>query len=237
MPIKDETITRCVSAAESADRLREIIENLHSEVSRLTEVAPTTQAVFQVAALKDELEGMAVLISETRAEVAGLLPTGMPHTRLAAASDDLDAVVGATEEAAAQIMTAAEQIQGAIEDLRGLSPSDPEFSSKLEVLDNAAMDIFMACSFQDLTGQRIRKVVHALTYIEDRVLSLTRLWQERTEIAANEAIPADKRADAHLLNGPSMAGLSQTDIDSLLSPAEVQAAQQNNIDALFAVHG
>ena len=114
---KDETIARCTSAAESANRLKQIIDRLQGEVTRLTDVAPTTQAVFQVAALREELEGMAVLISDTRSEVAGLLPAGMPHTRLASASDELYAVVGATETAAAEIMNAAEQIQEAAEEL------------------------------------------------------------------------------------------------------------------------
>ena len=235
MAQNNETINRCLTAAESADRLKDIIDRLQSEVSRLTEAAPTTQAVFQVAALKEELEGMAILISETRSEVAGLLPSGVPHTRLTSASDELYAVVAATEEAASEIMNSAEIIQATVEQLRAVPVSDPDTVAKLDNLESAVTAIFMACSFQDLTGQRIRKVVQALTYIEDRVLSLTKLWQERTEISAEEAaVPADTRADSHLLNGPSLAGLNQNDIDSLLSPSPPEVAQQDDIDALFA---
>jgi chemotaxis regulatin CheY-phosphate phosphatase CheZ len=229
----EETISRCVSAAESADRLKQIIDRLHNEVTRLTDVAPSTQAVFQVAALKEELEGMAVLISETRAEVAGLLPAGVTHTRLTSASDELYAVVSATEQAAAEIMNGAEMIQEATEQLRVLPRSNPEFARKLQTLDGAVLDIFMACSFQDLTGQRIRKVVNALTYIEDRVLSLTKLWQDVTDTAGKEAIPADRRVDSHLLNGPDLHGLNQNDIDSLMSYSSAQVSPQKDVDALF----
>lgn len=235
MQPNDESSHRLSAAAESADRLKEIIDRLQNEVTRLTDVAPSTQAGFQMAELRSELDGMAQLIAETRSEVAALLPSGVTQTRFSSASDELDAVVGATEAAASDIMTAAEQIQGAVEQLRTISPADPDFSEKLEVLDGAVLDIFMACSFQDLTGQRIRKVVHALTYIEQRVLSLTKLWQEKAEVTADEAIvPVDTRADAHLLNGPSLLGLSQNDIDSLLSSTSNGAVQQSNIDEMFA---
>ncbi len=229
-----DMVSRCANAVEMAARLKKIVDRLHGEVARIAANAPDSEASRQVNELRDELQGMASLIAETRQEVAGLLPSGMPHTRLATASDELDGVVSATEQAAVEIMNAAEQVQEAVQKLRTRDMSRQEVEENLDILDSAVTDIFLACSFQDLTGQRIRKVVQALTYIEQRVLSLTKLWQDATDIAAAEGLPSDLRTDAHLLNGPTHHGLNQSDIDSLLSSAPGHAAAQFDIDALFA---
>lgn len=227
---------RQAAATLMASRLEQIVERLHGEVARLTEVHPTPEASQQMNALRQELQGMASLIADTRSEVAGLLPAGLPHSRLTSASDELDAVVDATERAAVEIMNAAEQAQEAAQRLRsGNLSADAE--QNLDIIDGAILDIFMACSFQDLTGQRIRKVVQALTYIEKRVFALSSLWQDAVTIhEQQDAPPADERADSHLLNGPSNSGLAQDDIDSLMSEIEhtVEANSQDDIDALFA---
>ena len=219
---------------ETTGRLEQIVERLHNEVLRLTEVSTAPEAAQQVTALRQEIDGMATLIAETRSEVAGLMPSGLSHSRLTSASDDLDAVVDATERAAVEIMNAAEQVQEAAQQLRLQVDAGPDVVRNIDALDVAVMDIFLACSFQDLTGQRIRKVVQALTYIEKRVLSLTQLWQHVADLEPHEAPAHDTRADAHLLNGPSRVGLVQDDIDFILHGRPDIEASQNEIDALFA---
>ncbi len=227
---------RRAAATMMATRLEQIVERLSGEVARLTEVGPTPESSSRVAELRHELQGMAALIADTRSEVAGLLPSGLPHSRLTSASDELDAVVDATERAAVEIMNAAERAQEAIHRMREARETGPDLGDDIEIIDNAILDIFMACSFQDLTGQRIRKVVQALTYIEKRVLALSSLWQDTVGVEAHEAPPPDHRDDAHLLNGPTSSGLEQNDIDSLMSAAAgvPPASSQDDIDALFA---
>ena len=39
----------------------------------------------------------------------------------------------------------------------------------LDQLNATGADVFEACSFQDITGQRFSKVVKSVTYVEDRV--------------------------------------------------------------------
>ena len=74
-----------------------------------------------------------------------------------------------------------------------------------------------ACSFQDITGQRVNKVVKSITYVEERVNSLVKLWG-REELAEVEVV-ADRETtpDEQLLSGPQSEGrgLSQDDIDNL----------------------
>lgn len=81
---------------------------------------------------------------------------------------ELSAVVDATENAANTILDAAERIS---ERIKASQSTDNE-EVKNNVLENIGQDIediFMACSFQDITGQRIRKTLDNLREIEDRL--------------------------------------------------------------------
>jgi chemotaxis protein CheZ len=81
--------------------------------------------------------------------------------------------------------------------------------------------IFEACNFQDLTGQRITKVVATLKFIETHIVRMMEIWggievfQELTPQAM-----AERDGDKKLLNGPKLDG-------------EVGHASQDDIDALF----
>lgn len=221
-----------VASVDLATRLEGITEQLQKEVNRLSAMEPVNAADKQLTVLRDELNGIGHLIAETRAEIAGLRPSGVANSHIVTASDELDAVVGATERAAVEIMMAAERSQESAQRLRNLPDLPLEALRELDAIEAAAVDVFMACSFQDLTGQRIRKVVGALAYIEKRVMALTILWQNMpADVPRRTVPPMDTRADAHLLNGPDDAGLRQNDIDVLLNGSAHSA--QDDIDALL----
>jgi chemotaxis protein CheZ len=78
----------------------------------------------------------------------------------------------------------------------------------------------MACGFQDLTGQRIKKVVNTLHYMERRVAAMVEIWGVETGTATTEIVAMaedDVRPDKELLHGPQAKGegVSQADIDAL----------------------
>jgi hypothetical protein len=86
------------------------------------------------------------------------------------------------------------------------------------------MNVFTACSFQDLTGQRTTKVINALRYIEQRVAALIALWGLSEADAGNPPPgPQDTRPDGHLLHGPSLDGIDQGGVDRLMAGAPAQA--------------
>ncbi|MCK6418667.1 MAG: protein phosphatase CheZ [Alphaproteobacteria bacterium] len=81
---------------------------------------------------------------------------------------ELDAVVETTEKAANQILDAADRIASKLRDVQDWSDE----TKRKEALDHIQEDIeqiFLACSFQDITGQRIRKTLENLKMIEDRI--------------------------------------------------------------------
>lgn len=151
--------------------------------------------------LYQEIEGLAVYIHKAKAEIAALRPHDIQQEYIASATDELDAIVGATENATNEILDAAEKLEELGAEL------SPEQGAKLT---DTTTRIFEACNFQDITGQRITKVVRALKHIEERVEGLIAAFgpefqeQLAQTIAAqsNEASP--ELTDEDLLNGPQM---------------------------------
>src|SRR6202041_2539217 len=72
---------------------------------------------------------------------------------------ELESVVQATEEAANRIMEAAE----AIGDWLREGKHD---TASMDVMNEKVNAIFEACSFQDVTGQRIRRAIQHLQQVE-----------------------------------------------------------------------
>lgn len=215
---------QCTARAAASSRL-------DGQAAKLTHTPDKRVEDLELQALRAGISDIGGLIARTRIEVAGLTPAGPGDvSRLGAASCELDAVVDTTEQAAVQIMVAAEKIQDAEARMRQASGLPAAVAGELDGLANASTDIVMACAFQDLTGQRIRKVVAALTYVEARVKSLAELW-DCADAAAPPPEQADMRPDAHLMHGPSSDGLEQDNIDELLGMSMV--ASQDDIDNLF----
>jgi chemotaxis protein CheZ len=81
--------------------------------------------------------------------------------------------------------------------------------------------IFEACSFQDLTGQRIAKVVETLEHIESRVARFaTAVRVEEAAVLMSERELAEvERKRRLLLHGPQAEGkgIGQNDIDQLFA--------------------
>jgi chemotaxis protein CheZ len=161
-----------------------------------------------------ELEGLSRFIRHAKAEIAALRPDEIQDKHLPTAADELDAIVGATEQATHVILDSVEKIERASATLSG-EPKD--------VVGNAVVSIYEACNFQDITGQRINKVVRTLKQIEDKVAGLVKAFGDEihrataTAHANAPAEPAAQDADKALLNGPQLpgAGNSQADIDAL----------------------
>ena len=95
--------------------------------------------------------------------------------------------------------------------------TDADQLALLDQINANSADVFEACSFKDITGQRISKVVKSVTYVEDRVNALIEVWG-KDEIDKIEVKPdKEKTEDEKLLNGPALEGegISQDEIDKL----------------------
>ncbi len=177
-----------------------------------------------VKALYQDCCDLATYIANARREIAAMRPSDLKDNKIPRAGMELDAIIKATEAATDTIMASTEQIMHEA----GESAS----------VNDACMRIFEACSFQDITGQRITKVVKTLEYIESRLDSLQQAWGP--DLGIDEPDADDLEGDAVLLNGPQLEGegVSQDDVDALLDQKPVNPngggkSSQSDIDALF----
>lgn len=223
---------------EYARRLRSTeMDKVLAAIDRLAETQQERMASSALDVLRRELDTMAASIAQTRREIAAIKPEGTGADRISSATEELDFVVRSTERATADILSAAERIQAMSGEFKAKGAED----ALCDELENQATNLMIACSFQDLTGQRMNKVVNTLRYLEQRVGAMIQIWGITSEEAAAAAShdPIDKRPDAHLLNGPQREGegVNQDDIDRMLNAPAEEAPQatssQNDIDKLF----
>jgi chemotaxis regulatin CheY-phosphate phosphatase CheZ len=159
-------------------------------------------------------------IQSTKSEVASLRPTEGATDQIMMATMELEAVVQATEQATSDILEAAEGLQNTVDLLRSPELSLSQIPGIAEHLEDAATNILMTCSFQDITGQRINAAVNTLLYVEESLSRIVELWgisAGTADAAMQRNAPDDDRPDKDLLHGPQMDGhgVSQDDIDKL----------------------
>ena len=166
-----------------------------------------------------ELEALGRYIADAKSEIAALRPDEIRNRHLPTATDELEAIVGATEQATNGILEAMEVIEG----LTGEMPG--ELSEKIT---EAVTRVYEACNFQDITGQRITKVVKALQHIEQKVDGLLAVFGDdiaqrhqaaMAEAGAKDETETETEKDKKLLNGPQLPddASTQDEIDRLMA--------------------
>jgi chemotaxis protein CheZ len=161
------------------------------------------------ATLLAEVEQIGRTIAAAKQEIASLKVEDINRAFIPSATDELDAIVEATAQATNEILDCCETFETVAGKLGG------EMS---EALQTAVTRIYEACSFQDITGQRITKVVRTLKSIEERIAVIVATFSDR---AAGAELPAQVATDGEssLLNGPQLPGngVDQAEIDRLLA--------------------
>lgn len=190
----------CATIREEVGGLRRFVDRRIAELS--AEVHATTQLMdFSESNLTGQLAGL-------RDQISGVLAVPSAATRNSGL--ELEAVVHATEEAANRIMEAAE----AIGDWMREGKRDP---ASMDVVNEKVAAIFEACSFQDVTGQRIRRAIQHLQQVETMLTDL---------------VPADTGASAPekvVVNAPFINQGVMTEEASRANPDLAQDA----VDSLF----
>ncbi len=221
------------AATLAAERVRDALSSLNRadlKDPRLVEVLDLSQQLVDAmqaffgsldSKVIGEFRYIGTYIARTRQEIAALRPNDIKEERIPSAGAELEAIVRHTEVATHTIMSAAETIMSA-------DPNEPGFA---DLVNDRVLEIFQACSFQDITGQRVRKVVDTLKHIEERVERFAKVMG--VVDAPVEASEDDTRKKKLLLNGPALNGpeVQQDAIDAMFEKSG--SAGQDAIDALF----
>ncbi len=188
----------------------QVVKIINSVIDKVQQNEPVAKDV-----LAKELLDLKNIIEEARREVCSANPGDIKGVHIPTATDELDAVVGATEEATGAIMDCCDVIQ---------QNTDKMDAPVAEAIGAEVTKIYEACSFQDITGQRITKVVQTLQAIEEKVGKILKVVEDKMPGMADPTSTAAGEAEGSsgpdsLLNGPQMPdkAISQDDIDKLLA--------------------
>lgn len=178
-----------------------------------------TMDAAQIEQIQVEVADISGKIKATKAEMAAIRhPLAGGDDKFQQASQELNAVVSATEAATNTIMACAEELEEVVAELKSSLP-EGYHRDRVNDMTDVVVRIYEACNFQDLTGQRITKVVRAMSFIEERVDAMMGLWNKR-EFESMPLPPSVTKRDENLdLHGPAQASetgnISQADIDAL----------------------
>ena len=165
-----QAITAAITVAIRAEMgdLRSFVDRRIAELS--AEIHATVDLMdFSENHLSGQLKGI-------KEQITGLI--AMPAAATRNSGLELEAVVQATEAAANRIMEAAEAISDWLRD----GSADP---ASVQAVNEKVNAIFEACSFQDVTGQRIRRAIQHLQQVETMLTDIVPEGE-----AASAAAPA-----------------------------------------------
>jgi len=179
-----------------------------TEVVRAVLTTISDELTAKETNLLREVEELGKMIAIAKTEIAALRVDDITDHDIPFATDELDAIVEHTAQATHAILESCEMLDEVSAAVSG------DAASKLQ---DAVTKIYEACSFQDITGQRITKVVTTLKTIEGKVAQIIGTFGP-AEPATRTSV--DRVAsDADLLNGPQLPAhaMDQSDIDKLLA--------------------
>ena len=205
----------------NAGLLLQRVEALHEKIDGLTEGgvgASVGRSQDEDVEIRIEITRLVKEIGKTKSELASLRHPMADEEgdKIVTATNELDAIVEATEKATDEILRSSEEINEILEKLRGDGDVDEEHRAAFDMIEARTIAILEACNFQDITGQRINKVVTTMQFIEERVKAMIDIWG--VEAFAHLPLPEIEHLDedAALLEGPQLEnGLTQDDIDAM----------------------
>jgi chemotaxis protein CheZ len=182
-----------------------------AEVVRAVLATMSGDLSAQETSLLTEVEALGRTIASAKAELAALRVDDITDNHIPFATDELDAIVEHTATATNAILNSCETLDDVGSSLTG----EPAIR-----LQDATTRIYEACSFQDITGQRINKVVATLKTIEVKVAQIIATFSSGDRLAPIEMTA--KPTETELLNGPQhpSVAMGQSDIDKLLASFE-----------------
>lgn len=194
-------------------REKQKVDPSFSDVMTLAAITAESMQAFCESidsAVYRELREIAAFIEKMKREIGVFQVNDLKESRIPSAGEELSAVVEATENATNEIMGAAEELMAA---------EHTDLDEYRDFVNDRVMKIFEACSFQDITGQRVAKVVETLQMIEGRVSRFAEVMNAKdvAGFVSDEEKRRAARRDELLLNGPQLGGpaTKQSAIDEL----------------------
>ncbi len=216
------------TATVSNMQLFESINELRSEIKALkqsnsmqrqasSEMSEEEKNYNDAEDVRVEIAQMVRMIGKTKKEIAQIKHPDDVDDSFAQSTNELDAIVMATETATNNILDANERIELTVNELSGLLHDDTDVQTACDKIANEVITILEASNFQDITGQRMTKIINTLRFIEDRIVSMINIWGAEAFMDLPVGADDEREGDDQLMNGPTAEneGITQDDIDAL----------------------
>jgi chemotaxis protein CheZ len=196
------------------EEIAELRRSTHDQVSALDEDHP---AFGESLAARVEIAQMVKMIGRAKLEIAEIKHPSSQDDRMQLAASELDAIVVATETSTQDVLAASEQIEACVRKLTALHPDDGDLGTLGDHIANEIIKIFEACNFQDITGQRINKVIKTIRFIEEKILTMINIWGVESFMDLPMPSESSAKGDETLMNGPQLEnqGITQDEINAL----------------------
>ncbi|NVK20261.1 MAG: protein phosphatase CheZ [Methylocystaceae bacterium] len=194
--------------------------------------------------LAEQIRHLVLYITKIKSELAAIKHPKSSVDHFNTVAEQLNTICETTEDATNTIMESAEGILTAVDELSANVKYDEAQQSCNTIMDSTNK-IFESCSFHDLTGQRISKIVRIMNRLEGTLDSLVKIvgpkGLEEMPIDSDETIEdviGMKDGDI-AMHGPQTMNeaVSQDDIDALFGSPSTPPAQeqvsQDDIDSMF----
>lgn len=211
------------SAGARHQEIMDMLSNMQSMLKPQQEMSSSMldnfkSELIEAHKLKQEIDEISSAIAETKVQIASVHNSSFDTEQMGRVANELDAITSGTESATETILAAAEMIDEKANELA--ARLDGSEKQAADDITEGIVEIFQACNFQDLTGQRIAKIVTTLKFVEERIDNMMEIWGGIESFRDVEVVaPPTREGDEALLNGPALdsdAGLaSQDDIDAL----------------------
>ena len=196
----------------------EVVELRQAQISQAVELKEDHPVFTESLEVRVEIAQMVRMIGRAKLEIASIKhPMAEEDDRMKLAAGELDAIVVATEASTQDVLAASEQMEILVRTITGLHPDDAEMATLGDQMANEIIKIFEACNFQDITGQRINKVVKTIRFIEEKILAMINIWGAEAFIDLPVASDPSASGDDSLMNGPQLRnqGITQDEINAL----------------------
>ncbi|GEP11953.1 protein phosphatase CheZ [Methylobacterium gnaphalii] len=223
LDIQAETAGASPARAAQLDEILSAIQDLKrlTQASAGETIEACRRELSEAFAMRSELDLMKDAITRTKQEIANLHRSDSAGKGMRRVAGELDAVVESTEAATSTILGAIEEIETNANMLRGQRLPRATQAHVDAILERVIV-AYEACNFQDLTGQRISKIVGVLKFVEEHLDRMIEAWSGLDSF--RELITVDAPAvsiddEKSLLNGPKLdedpGHVDQSDIDAL----------------------
>lgn len=220
-PVSGETSelnnTRLTEILTAIQDLRQMTQS-----STIETVEACRKELSDALAMRSELDIMKDAITRTKTEIATLYRSENTGNGMRRVAGELDAVVDSTEQATSTILGAIEEIETNASMLRAMRTSAAG-RENIDAIMERVVIAYEACNFQDLTGQRISKIVGVLKFVEEHLDRMIEAWGGLDSFKDVLGVDGPARPDINdersLLNGPRLdddpGHVDQGDIDAL----------------------